>query len=211
MVDRSTEMSEAQFHHYWECNHADVIRDMRQFGLVGYIQDHALDTLAVGERELSIAGFSQTWWSSAAEADIGKRDPASFKRMVNDEAAFLSGLTGFLVASPESQLSAPYFKIWLHDLNVSAEKLQSLALALESSARAELSKVFLRDPTSVVVRREGLGSLGRDPSGVIAFHYNDLDTARFALAQIAAQGRKAGLSDAYQLALTREVRVVSPR
>jgi uncharacterized protein (TIGR02118 family) len=105
LLPRRPDLSAQQFHDHWRHPHATMARRIEL--LHGYVQNHRLDTPALGAEQARYDGVVEAWFASDDAARSVVDDPIYSGFLAADELNFIdhSGMQGMLVQ--EEVLSVP--------------------------------------------------------------------------------------------------------
>jgi uncharacterized protein (TIGR02118 family) len=106
LLPRRPGLSPQKFHDHWRHPHATMARRIRT--LCGYVQNHRLDTPALGPEQVRYDGVVEAWFESEESARSVVQDPIYAGFLAEDELNFIdhSGMQGMLV-DEEALASAP--------------------------------------------------------------------------------------------------------
>jgi uncharacterized protein (TIGR02118 family) len=97
LLPRRSDLSPQQFHDHWRHPHATMAR---RIGLLhGYVQNHRLDTPALGPEQTRYDGVVEAWFESDETARSVVEDPIYSGFLAEDELNFIDhgGMQGMLV------------------------------------------------------------------------------------------------------------------
>lgn len=97
LLPRRPDLSPQQFHDHWRHPHATMARRIRM--LRGYVQNHRLDTPALGPEQARYDGVVEAWFESEESARSVVEDLIYADFLAEDELNFIdhSGMQGMLV------------------------------------------------------------------------------------------------------------------
>ncbi|CEJ16135.1 EthD protein [bacterium YEK0313] len=185
------------FRQHWAGPHAEIARHLP--GLVRYDQNHVLGaSVSELDAEWPIHGFVELWFRNAAAIAEAARSEAT-RRLIADEPAFLSALTGLIMAEAPPY-DAPAHRIFAVDRTgaPAGPRAQQWSHLFAGKSFIKVLQV------AQVMRRQDLASEPHPPAFVAIAGFADLAQASAAFAQAAAAAKAAGL----ELYLTEQVRIV---
>lgn len=197
LLRRREGLPAAAFRQHWAGPHAQIARHLP--GLVRYDQNHVLGaSVSQRDAEWPIHGFVELWFRDAAAIAEAAWSETT-RRLIDDEPAFLSALTGLIMAEAPPY-DAPMHRIFAVDRTGApagprAEQWPHLFADKSFAALLQVAEVM---------RRQELASEQRPPAFVAIAGFADLAQASAAFAQATAAAKAAGL----ELYLTEQVRIV---